>query len=431
MTRPALPWAFALMLATLPLVHVGTVRGPVRLILPDFLALAMGLSLLLRWRAAANTLARDVRVTAAAVAAVTLCVATAASSVLSLAWITPLNFQRWEGYDGTLRWLGTPMQRALIENIRLVQCVAALIVTLVLADTSRRLRAATTWYVAGATAAAIYGIYTWFVMVSGSGLPLLPGTFSYLHLKRTAATFPEPVAYGGFALTGLALTLWLFERAERRRPLAAALSVQLFAAITSLSTLLLLGVALLWLATLAGAQRKIIAGVTIGGMVAVLIVLSAVPSDFVRRAVNKSPLAASWLDRTTAWRAATAMSLAYPALGVGAGLYAYNQAPFLPPDVSRQYAGGRVNSIALEVAAESGLVGLLACSVLVLAASSGSARGKQGFAGLRGIVVLAVLAAGYYTSRYAFVWVFAALLIASGTTRPDEPVGREGEACAS
>lgn len=419
---------FALMLLTLPLVQVGTVRGPIRFILPDVIALALSAVLLVRWRSTAGALARDPWVTAAAVAGVILCSTTIAASALSLVWITPANFQSWDGYRNTLLWLGTPFERTVLENLRLVQCVAALVATLVLADTRPRVRAAAWWYVTGATAAAAYGVYTWIVMVTDSPLPLLPGTFAYLHLKRTAATFPEPVAYGGFALTGLVLTWWLLDRHRPKRWLVAALALQLFAALTSLSTLVLVGLVVLWLAGIAMASPKTAGAVTLATAVAALVIFAAVPTAFITRAVNKSPKAASWLDRTTAWRTAAAMALTYPGLGVGAGLYAYNQAPFIPLDVPMTFGGGRINSIGLELAAESGAMGVLAGAVLFFAAWSGSARGGHGYAGLRGAVVLAILAAGYYTSRYAFVWVFTGLLIAAGTAQ-EQRAREEDEAC--
>lgn len=426
MTNATLPWPFVLMLVSLPLVQVGTVRAPMRLILPDLLALGLGVALLMRWRSYVPALTRDSRVAAGAASAAIFCVTSAAASVISLAWITPLNFQQWAGYENTITWLGTPLQRTLIENLRLVQCVSAFVVTLALADTEARVRTATSWFVIGASAAAAYGLYVWVGMVTESDFPLLPGTFTYLHLKRTAATFPEPAAYGGFALSGIALTLWLIESGNRKGWLYAALATQLFAAITSLSTLLIAGLVVIWIVNFARARRRTVAVMTAAAVATVLLVLAAVPTAVVVRAIQK-PLTthASWLDRVTAWRAASAMTIEYPALGVGVGLYAYNQAPFIPWGMSTRHAGGRVNSPILEVAAESGIVGLIAGAVLCLGAWSGAARGRHGFAGLRGAAVLVVLIAGYYTSRYAFLWVFAGLLIAAGTARE-----AEGPQCA-
>jgi hypothetical protein len=140
-----------------------------------------------------------------------------------------------------------------------------------------------------------------------------------------------------------------------------------------------------------------------------------VPTSIVVRAVKK-PFTehASWLDRSTAWSTAANMAAFYPFLGVGPGLYAYNQGPFLRSVADERHAGGRVNSVVLEVAAEHGAFGLAALFVVLGAAARGSALGGHGYAGLRGSVILLVLAAGYYSSRYAFFWVFAALLIASG-----------------
>ena len=418
MTNAPLPRLFVAMLVALPLVQVGTIRGPVRLILSDLLALVLAGTLAWQGRARAGAWARDPYVFACVGAALLLAASTTAATAISLAWITPHNFQQWGGYLNALRWLGSPLERGLLENLRLVQCACALVVTLAVVDTLRRLHDATRWYVFGATLAAVYGLYVWAVMVTGRPLPLLPGTFSYLHLQRTAATFPEPAAYGGFALTGIVLTLWLLEREGMRRPLVVAMALQLVAAVTSLSTLVVGGLGVLWLTSLIGVRARTLAAFTIAAVISVTLVFVALPTEVVLRAVQKPlTMQASWLDRVTSWRAASAMASAYPVLGVGAGLYAYNQAPFLPGGRAAQYAGGRVNSPALEVAAESGLVGVVAGAVLFAAAWRGAARGGHGIAGLRAAGVLAVLLAGHYTSRHAFLWVFTALLIAGGTVR--------------
>ena len=420
MTAARLPWPFVVMLLSLPFVQVGTVPTPVRFILPDFIAIVLAAALLLEWRRTVEVLSRNGAVTAASAAAVLFCVTSAGASAISLLWITPGNFQQWVGYDNLLKWSGTPLERALIENVRVLQCVSAMIVTLALVNTSERLVQASRWYVIGATIAAAYGCYAWIAMVTESHLPLLPGTFSYVHLKRTAATFPEPAAYAGYALTGIALTGWTLERRPQEKWLVACLGVQLFAAVTSLSTLLLLGLALMWTASFVGRHRRQIATLTLASAMALLAVVAVMPRSVVVWAVEKPfTTHASWLDRATAWRAALAMTSEYPALGVGAGLYPYNQARFIAADSSVRYAGGRVNSPALEIAAESGLVGVAAITVLLFAAVIGASRAHHGFAGLRAVAVLLVLMAGYYTSRYSFLWVFVGLLVAGTTLRRD------------
>ena len=417
-----LPWAFVLMLVSLPLVQVGTLPTPVRFILPDFLALCLAGAVLLNWRQALTALSRRGPVAAASAAGVLLCLTTIGSSAISLAWITPLNFQQWVGHDNLVKWSGAPIQRAVIENARLLQCVAALVVTLSFVNTSNRLMTAAQWYVVGATIAAAYGLYIWSAMVGGIDVPMLPGTFSYVHLKRTAATFPEPGAYAGYALTGIVLTAWMLERGMKDKWPFVALGIQLVAAVTSLSTLVVLGLATMWAGSFLGRQRKAVAALSVAGAAAIFIVLTIMPTGAVRRAIQKPfTTHASWLDRVTAWHAATRMTAEYPAVGVGAGLYAYNQARFLAPGDSLLNAGGRINSPALEIAAESGLLGAIALTVILIAASIGAARAGHGYGGLRATGVLAVLIAGYYTSRYSFLWVYAALLVAGVVVESREP----------
>ena len=410
------------MLVSLPLVQVGTVPTPVRFILPDFLALCLAAAILLDWRQTLSVLSRNGLVAAASAAAILLCFTTIGASAISLAWITPHNFQQWVGHDNLVKWSGAPFERAVIENIRLTQCVSGLLVTLAFVNTSGRLIAAARWYIAGATIAAAYGCYVWFAMVTGVDVPVLPGTFPYVHLRRTAATFPEPAAYAGYALTGIVLTAWTLERCTKERWLLVALGVQLVAAVTSLSTVVVLGLAAMWAGSFLGRRRKAIAALTLGGAAAIFIVLTIMPTAVVRRAVDKPfTTHASWLDRVTAWGAAARMAAEYPAVGVGAGLYAYNQARFIAPERSLLNAGGRVNSPALEIAAESGLLGAIACGVILVAASIGAKRAGHGYRGLRATGVVAVLIAGYYTSRYSFLWVYAALLVAGIFVEDQEP----------
>jgi O-antigen ligase len=293
------------------------------------------------------------------------------------------------------------------------------------------LRRACELFALGGAIAAVYGLYVWIVLASGMRLPLLPGTWAFAHLHRTAGTFPEPVAFSGFLLATIVITLLLTEwRLGERRRWAVLLGLQVSALLASLSTLGLLGLIAL-LATML-VQWRSRAAVRMFAVAAITVVLLSFTMStrvlYVQLVQKVFSAHSSWTDRVGAWEAAAGMFAAYPVLGVGAGLYAYNQADFFPVDLGHEHAGGRVNSILLESLAEYGLAGtvplvLIFVSVL-LAVHTVRRRGSSlpdfRAAGYSGIAIILILVAGYYTSRYMFLWVFAALLIAAGTSARHE-----------
>ena len=398
--------AFAAMLLTLPLVQVGTLKTGGRIVPPDVFAAIACAALLLTPRDGRQALGMS---HAAMGLAVLTSIGAIAASLIGVTLITPDNFLRWPGNPGVLSWLGTPAARTAIETARLLTSMSALFVTLALVRDTAALTRAWRYVSMAALAASVYGLYAWAATFAPDRLPVLPGTFSYVHLHRAAATFPEPAAYGGFAIIGLISTLKTAER-ERPRFWYSAAAVQLLAALASLSTLVLAAIAVLPLLWWNRIRRSL---VMVGLFIlAAVLLVSVVPERSLRQWIEK-PFSTqnSWLDRTTAWRAAWGMFRAYPVLGVGVGQYAYNQAEFVPV-VETVHAGGRVNSIALELLAEMGVVaGGCALALIVLALLSSLAAGASEV-DMMAAWTLAVLCAGYYTSRYAFFWVFVALLVA-------------------
>jgi hypothetical protein len=397
---------FAAMLLTLPLVQVGTLKAGGRIVPADALAAITCAALGLRSRTheRVSGMPRIVMWLALIAALGAL-----AASLIGLTLITPDNFYRWPGYSGLLSWLGPPVARTTIETARLLTSMGALLATLALVRDVHTLTRAWTCVAAAALVTAVYAIYAWAASFAPQQLPVLPGTFSYVHLHRAAATFPEPAAYAGFALIGLVATLKCAERTGQRMWYAAG-AVQLLAALASLSTLVLAGLAilpLLWWRRLRHSLLVIVLLVFAAGLVA-----AVMPQRSLRQWVDK-PFSAqnSWLDRTTAWNAALGMFRAYPVLGVGVGLYAYNQADFIPV-TETVHGGGRINSIALELLAEMGVVAG-GCALVIIGLALASSMGRwPGEVDMMAGWTLLVLSAGYYTSRYAFFWVFAALLVA-------------------
>jgi O-antigen ligase len=417
-----LPAAFAAMLIALPFVHVGTVRAGVRLIPADLLAMWVAAQV-----ACDNRSLRAILVhppSALASLCALLMIATAlVSAALGLYLETARNPDPLE-LSVLVGWQGTPRQRAALETLRLGQCAAALIGTLALVRTSLRFDRACRWYVAGGSLAALYAVYAWVGVVGQLDWPLLPGTFANPYSMRTGGTFPEPVALGGFMLTSLVATLWLGLRPEDRTVgWWLLLMLQVVGLLSALSTLAFIGLLAIVL-TLLGTGLARSAGRVAGiAAMALLIVLMLVPPKMVAQQTFEkfAATAPSWQDRTAGWRSALSMARAYPVLGVGIGQYAYAQPRFYPTDTPTGFRGARANSAMLEVLAESGLIGGALVTVIVIAVVWSLRRSRSRAlpevrASWAGVAVIVVLAAGYYTSRFAFEWVFLGLLIARGAT---------------
>jgi O-antigen ligase len=433
----SLPFSYGLLLCSLPLVYVGTVRVGLRLIPADIMALCVFVVALAEGGSRAPRLATPI---AAAAAAGLLIATTIVSTVIGLLWVTPSNVGALTGLDELVRWQGTPLQRACVELFRVGANVAAFVATLMVVTSRWRFRQAVTLYSAAAWLVSLYAIYSWGTLLAGGEWPLLPNTFANPISMRVGGTFPEPVAFSGFMLTGIVTTLWMAEFQRTHWVPAVMTAFQVMALLLSISAFGFIGFAALAAALLVQSPARLGVRIVVPAVLCLVLLLMLVPSRLVLQQTTEKvgSQAASWQDRTTAWRTAADMWRAYPVFGVGPGQFAYNQAPFFPSSSAARFRGARVNSPGLEILSEGGLISALAVLATLVSAVAGirgirpeapEARGVKRI-GWAACALLAVLWMGYYTSRYTFMWTFTALVVAAGAVMRDSE--RDGAvACAS
>lgn len=423
--RPAtvpLPPTFAILLLTLPIVYVGTIRMGIRLVPGDLLGPVVLAVALAERQNAAPTRSRPY-VTVATAAAALLVTAAGVSALIGVVWISPQHAATLTSLPQLVTWQGSFGERALLEWLRIASNAAAFVATLLLVRTPHRFRQAVTFHAVAGTLTAMYALYSWTALVVGADWPLLANTYANRYTLRVGGTFPEPVALGGYLLTSIIATLWMVEHHSSRRLGALMVAVQVGGLLSAISAFGFLAVGVVGSVLLIQSPFRL--GVRLAFPVAagVIVLFLLVPPGYIVQQTTQKVVsdAASWQDRVSAWRAALQMWRTYPVFGVGPGQFAYNLAPFFPSATPVRFRGARVNSPALEVLSETGAIGGLAITVIFAAAVTAVSRIRSGpprSAALRQIgwsacALLIVIAAGYYTSRYTFLWVFAALVITS------------------
>jgi O-antigen ligase len=269
----------------------------------------------------------------------------------------------------------------LKEIIKWGEVTAAVVLTLLLARTERQVRLVAWALIVAGLAEALLGCAQW-AFATGS---LGPGGSSI----RVFGTFGQPNPYGGylnFALP-LALSLALFGRDARERWVAAAASVILLLAeglANSRGALIGLTAAVVIIAVLGWRRERLaISAVVFGVPLAIIAWIGQLVPQHLQNAVlnqvrvNGLTLSCapnsgvndanfSTVERLAHWVAGLRMFLAHPLLGVGAGNYnnAYSQyAVACWPEPL-----GHAHNYYINVAAETGILGLVTFLALVVAA---------------------------------------------------------------
>jgi polysaccharide biosynthesis protein PslJ len=257
---------------------------------------------------------------------------------------------------------------------------------------------------------------------------------TYTDQLRAIGTSVDPNVFGGTLMLALALIVVQWSSPRPVVPRA----VLLFLAVPTGAGLLLSLSRASWLGLAAGlcligvlCYRRIL---VLGGILGLLVLATPVAQDFVMRFIRGFSIA----DRATAFRVgeyANAFTLIqrYPLLGIGFGL---------SPDID---VTAGVSSVYLLVAEQTGLVGL---SLYVVALATTWWTGVRGLTepasderlrGLRAAFAAAVtgaLAAGlldHYFANQVFphavtlFWLYAAGLIAAGTSADVRALQRQGE----
>ena len=277
--------------------------------------------------------------------------------------------------------VATSHSATLKEIIKWGEVTAAVALTLLLARTERQVRLVAWALIVAGLAEALLGYSQW-AFATGS---LGPGGSSI----RVFGTFGQPNPYGGylnFALP-LALALALFGRDARERWVAAAASVILLLAqglANSRGALIGLAAAVVVIAVLGWRRERLaIVAVVFGVPLAIIAWIGQlVPNRIANAVLNQvrvngltlscAPNSGvndanfSTVERLAHWVAGLRMFQAHPLLGVGAGNYnnAYPQYAIAcwPEPL------GHAHNYYINVAAETGILGLLTFLALVAAA---------------------------------------------------------------
>jgi hypothetical protein len=394
-----------------PFVSVGTAKFGLRLVPADWLLLVLGTFVLAR---------RDLRSglfdvperRLAAVSAIALCIVAGIALCIGLLLYSDQNLQNLATGDDLVRAIGRPVERGIVDQLRLAQGVAGFLAILALIRSVSTWRRVASAFVAAGVVVSLYGAYQVLSQSMFGTVRQPPAAFPYPELLRASGPFPEPTAYAGFVLFAIACGVALIAERPTWR-LYGALAVLTVGLLISRSTVAIAFFVVPVAATVIVNRRAfaIVAASTVSALA--LVVMVGGTGD-VREVIEKPfGVQNSLVDRKASWEAAGRMGLAYAPIGVGRGQYAYNTAPFLDPAVVSR--AGRAQSAALEMWAETGPVGVALLLVLFLIAAVTAWRGsppiKVRVAVMMMIVVLAATYAVYYTSTYAWLWVALALTI--------------------
>ena len=279
----------------------------------------------------------------------------------------------------------------------------------------RRTRDVLTWWVRGGLVAAAYALTVNVQSFVGLDPLLLPAASTQVAqvgslTVHRAGTFLEGIFFGLYLLVSVLIALSL-----RRRAAAAFLTAAL---LLSLSSLSIVGVALVWLVVivrdLSTGRTALAAGLTVAPLLAVALLL---PRDYYYGVLLEkltSPTSQSSIERRALATAALDMAFDHPVAGVGLAQYGlwfptYRPAvvppDFLPP--GRRYIA---NNVYAQVAAEQGVLGLLSLFGLLLVVLRATFRTRSVLLSVGLLAVLTCLNA-FPSLTVAFVWAFFGVLL--------------------
>jgi len=396
----------------IPFVSVGTVKLGMRLVPADWLLFALGLTVLSRpallSRAVSDRPRRFVAILGFAFGLLA-----AVSLLLGVTLYSDANLAKLPTGRALVRDIGQPVERGLVDQLRLVQGLAALLAILALVTTPAAWRRVAEAVTAAGALVSLYGGYQVFAQAALGTVHQPPGAFPYPELLRASGTFPEPIAYAGFLLFAVGVTVVLLQlRASRW--LYAGLVVLVIGVSLSRSTLGLLGLVVMVAGLVYVGDRRSL-GLVVASLVAGVFLIAAVGGGTRVTEVVRKPFTEqnSLRDRMASWEAAARMGAAYSPLGVGRGQYAYNVAPFVDPAVADR--AGRAQSAALETWAETGAVGVALLLALYLVGPLSLVRRRLTQRLARALLLLTALFGVvlllYYTSTYVWLWVAIGLLV--------------------
>jgi putative inorganic carbon (HCO3(-)) transporter len=314
------------------------------------------------------------------------------------------------------------LQFAIKEFVKWLEMFAMYVYVANNLDAAKIKRVLAAMFVAGLSEAAI-GIYQFLFRVGPEGFSLF-GRF-----MRAYGTFEQPNPYAGYLAiiipVALGAVLWFVvgdlspnQRAKARATnialaglAAVSLAAMLTAVVMSWSRGAWLGVAAgLIVTVMVQSRRAFVLTIIVGSVLTFVILLSSINiipeaiaarfsgitdyfGVFDVRGVKVDDANFAIVERMAHWQSAAMMFAEYPVLGVGIGNYAPVYPAYALPHWSDPL--GHAHNYYLNVAAETGLIGLLAYGILWVAAfwqSWHAVRVSNGFwrgvaAGLLGMLV--------------------------------------------
>ena len=294
------------------------------------------------------------------------------------------------------------------ELLKWGELAAAFVLVATTIRTVRQVKLLLAMLFVGALAEAALGAYQFFFRVG-------PPSFEIGRFFRAHGTFGQPNPFGGYMgmvlPLGVAVALW--DRSTRWRVLALATAGACALAMgMSQSRGAWLGAAGGIAALMMAAGRRTMAAVLLGGLVASLVALlgafEALPAAlttrlapltqyfgvFDVRTIVLTPQNWAVVERMAHWQAAFAMWEARPLLGVGIGQYAFRYPDFYLAGWADPL--GHAHNYYLNVAAETGAVGLALYLAMVASWALMAlrlARGRVGLARAIGLGALGVVCA--------------------------------------
>lgn len=296
-----------------------------------------------------------------------------------LRWFTPqsyLSLAFWMIY--VLSSLAHPSEESGKELVRLTIILFFVFVTIYFIDSHQRLQAMVLTLIVAATSIALHSLGQRFLggaqhslnWEAQAGAVLDVGEQTVGQMLRTTGTFSHPGWLGLYLSLTFALTLWLIATHVSlgiRLLAGGAALVQVFGILSTYSRMSYLGVALA--VFMFAVRRRIGIAVIVIGMSAGIALYPALPNDFRTRieSIYRYRESSSNLTRIGQQLAAWEMIKANPVLGVGPGNFEnkvldYDRfvgEPFRVQDIG-------AHNIYAEVAAETGLVGVLLLTLLLV-----------------------------------------------------------------
>ncbi len=318
--------------------------------------------------------------------------------------------------------------RALISDIRIICPLFTVLFLSYFIKEMNDLSKVMRFYATGILVACSYGIYEYFIRVTGLGQNfLLPGHSNNIIYGygtfRISGPFGEPGYYAGFLVISLILSLMIKKnKIVSSRFINLLIVLELINLILTLSTIgwlsFLVAIIYLFLKKKNVKSYLLIFGIL---MVSILIVIT---NDVAYQVINK-PFAGhqengfeSQAERSNAAVAAIKIFIDHPILGIGNGMFGLLYESYKPSQIIIRPGQPIVNNVYLDIISAYGLIGsipfLLIFSILVKKLTIVKKMDKENnfFPFLfSGSISVLIIYFAYPTINYNYHWFFYGLIL--------------------